>query len=188
VEILKKRTPVFSNHHLRSRIHEALLVASPGTCVDLNHIDVSGVEDFSDIFLAPEVEQRRPATSFLENKHYSVEEWRTARRRKLNIDISRWDVSKGMNFIDTFRDTDFNGDISKWDVSSAYSTRGMFANASFNGDISGWCQACGRLAACLHGAISRVIYLHGAGGVQNQTHFMTRNKCSMGVTTRGCMG
>ena len=57
---------------------------------------------------------------------------------KIDVDISRWDVSNVEDMSYMFENKNFNTDISKWDVSSVKNMENMFDSCSFNGDISGW--------------------------------------------------
>lgn len=57
---------------------------------------------------------------------------------KIDVDISRWDVSNVEDMSSMFDNKNFNTDISKWDVSSVKTMESMFNSSSFNGDISGW--------------------------------------------------
>lgn len=85
-------------------------ISSQGICADLNHIDVSGIKDFSGLF---------EKTSF-------------------NGDISEWDVSNAKNMAGMFMRSSFDGDISDWDVSAVTNMQEMFMESEFNQDISGW--------------------------------------------------
>lgn len=83
-----------------------------GDDCDLNHIDVSRVEDFSDLF-------RGDFPNFMG-------------------DISKWDVSNATTMQTMFSSTDFNGDLSQWNVGKVTDMTGMFENSQFDGDISNW--------------------------------------------------
>ena len=80
---------------------------------DLNFIDVSLIEDFSEAF---------------KNRYLK------------NVDISCWDVSKGKKFNGMFKNSsEFHGDISNWDMRNAVSLREMFyKHRSLQIDVSKW--------------------------------------------------
>lgn len=96
--------------HLNELMEEAF--EKHGDACDLNHIDVSRVDDFSDLF-------RGDFPSFMG-------------------DISKWDVSNATTMQTMFSSTDFNGDLSQWNVGRVEDMTGMFENSQFNGDISKW--------------------------------------------------
>ena len=70
--------------HLKRLIADA--IALHGNQADLNHIDVSGINDSSETFM-----------------HF----------REFNGDISRWDVSNATRMNSKFENSKFSGDISK---------------------------------------------------------------------------
>lgn len=117
-EIEEKFNSIFNNKPKRvvakDRNHLVQLVKQEmeknGNECNLNHIDVSKVENFMGIF---------------ENT-------------KFNGDVSQWDVSHAKTMRSMFSDTPFNGDISNWDVSGLEDTSWMFCHSKFNGDISKW--------------------------------------------------
>jgi surface protein len=98
----------------KSKVHLINLIAeeidSNGWECDLNHINISYVEDLSLLF------------------QYS----------KFNGDISNWNVSNVKNMNKMFSESKFNGDISKWDTSNVTSMFEMFTHSIFNKDISNW--------------------------------------------------
>ena len=57
---------------------------------------------------------------------------------KIDVNISRWDVSNVTDMSYMFAQKRFNSDITGWDVSSVRDMSYMFEMSSFNGDISGW--------------------------------------------------
>ena len=111
-----KRTPNYDNYKLfpkdipslRAMIHDEC--KKNGNKCSLNHIDVSGLSDMTELF-----------------KH-----------SKFNDDISQWDVSNVTNMRGMFEYSSFNQDISEWDVSKANDMSHMFQDSKFNQNISNW--------------------------------------------------
>ncbi len=83
-----------------------------GNECDLNHIDISRVDNFSGLF--------------------------GDERKKFNGNISHWDVSHVINMKNMFFNSKFNGDISKWNTENVKNMSFMFQMSEFNGDISQW--------------------------------------------------
>lgn len=103
-------TPVVATdrNHLWGLVRE--IVMTQGHSCDLNHIDVSGIEDFSLMFDSLPFEG----------------------------DISKWNMSNAKDLSGMFENSTFSGDLSKWDVSGVYDMSHMFARCKYNGDISAW--------------------------------------------------
>lgn len=85
-------------------------IAMHGPAVDLNHIDVSGLDRFNGVF---------EDTPFVGN-------------------ISQWNVSNAVVAIAMFKNCPFNGDISQWKPKNLVIADSMFEGSAFNGDISNW--------------------------------------------------
>ena len=97
---------------LNAQIQDEIAWHGPQCC--LNHLDISGVDDMSELF----------------------------HKSPFNGDISRWDVAHVMSMESMFEAGSFNGDISGWDVSNVKTMHSMFRESRFNGDISRWNVAC----------------------------------------------
>lgn len=105
-----RRVVAQDRDHLNALMED--IFETHGDDCDLNHIDVSRVEDFTDLF-------RGDFPNFMG-------------------DISKWDVSGATTMESMFSSTEFNGDLSKWNVGRVTNMTGMFENSQFNGDISNW--------------------------------------------------
>ena len=105
-----------------------------GNQCSLNHIDVSQVEDFHNIFAHSDF-------------NGDVSQWNMSNATDVsgmfsdspfNGDVSGWDVSKVVYMSSMFGISPFNGDISQWNTSNVVDMSDMFALSSFSGDISRW--------------------------------------------------
>lgn len=111
-----KNVSVDNLENLKSEVVNAVEYAkkhnNENGIIDLNHIDVSDIQDMSNLFK--------------DDKH--------------NYDISKWNVSKVKTFESAFENSNFNNDISKWNVSNAVSMKNMFKNNKFfkQKDLNSW--------------------------------------------------
>ena len=84
-----------------------------GPAVDLNHIDVGGVDTFDGLF---------KDTGFCG-------------------DVSQWNMSQAKSAVEMFAGTPFNSDVSRWDVAVLLrrnKTQGMFTDTPFSQDLTMW--------------------------------------------------
>ena len=93
-------------------LREAVLAAISkyGPSVDLNHIDVGGVDNFDGLF---------KDTEFCG-------------------DVSQWNMAQAKSTNYMFAGTPFNGDLSKWNMACLEKARGMFKDSLFNRSIAHW--------------------------------------------------
>lgn len=116
-----------------------------GLDADLNHIDVSSVTHMPGLFNASYENQ---ITTYDNNGHekldYNIEDDGRIRGnrkyKKINVDISHWDVSQVVNMCCMFYKCEaFNCDLSHWNIENLHDARFMFFNCgSFNQDLSSW--------------------------------------------------
>ena len=85
-------------------------ISEYGPSVDLNHIDVGGVDNFDGLF---------KDTEFCG-------------------DVSRWNMAQAKSTNEMFAGTPFNGDLSKWNPTRLEEACKMFKNSLFNGSIDHW--------------------------------------------------
>lgn len=91
-------------------------IKEKGPDCDLNHIDVSKIDNFASVFGS-----------------YGT--------RMFNGNISEWDVSNAISFNSMFNGSIYSGvdgGIANWDTSNCEMMDYMFNDSSFNSDISGW--------------------------------------------------
>lgn len=105
----KRKTVVAKDlAHLKTII--AANLRAQGMSADLNHIDVSSIKQFTDLF----------------------------KNTLFNGNISQWDTSNAETFEGMFFNSPFNGDITNWNAAKVFNMRSMFALSPFNGDVSRW--------------------------------------------------
>lgn len=128
---LKLDTVVIRNRaHLLREIDDLRKIQFP----DWNHLDVSQLEDFSEVlkgdgFIGDISKWNMSKAKTLENMFMDS---------SFNGDISRWDVSNVRCMDGVFHHCAFEGDLSNWDTSNVDSMERTFANSKFNGDLSRW--------------------------------------------------
>ena len=111
--------------------------------LDLNHLDVSEVEDFSNLFYILDIGA--------DLEELNVSAWDTSGATKMNnmfggcnmlrrLDLSGWNVSKVTDMYMMFYGChEFESDLSKWNVSKVKDMNSMFEECTkFNSDLSGW--------------------------------------------------
>lgn len=114
------------------------------TSVNFNHIDVSGITDFSYVF------SKTSLTTRTKRIEIFIDEWDVSNgtdfRGMFNgcsttiFDVSNWDVSNGTDFREMFCGCSLaTFDVSQWNVSNGVKFGLMFSNCSnFNSDVSNW--------------------------------------------------
>ena len=115
------------------------LVGLEGVSCDLNHIDISGVDDFTELFYRSpfmgdisgwNVSHVRCMRGMFEQSKFTTQ--------FQPLGLSRWDVSGVTDMSRMFNRSAFDGDLSQWKFPALRSASNMFAYASFNGDIADW--------------------------------------------------
>ena len=126
-------TVATDHQHLWNMVRE--IIMTQGHACDLNHLDVSNLRNFSQLFEGIPFEG-------------DVSKWNMSNARDLsgmfensrfNGDLSAWDVSKVEHMCFMFAKSPFNRSLSNWDTSNVRSMRWMFReNKRFDQDISMW--------------------------------------------------
>lgn len=104
------RPPIVVSNLEELREVVLLEINTQGPSADLNHIDVSSVDDFHSLF---------KGTEFCGN-------------------VSQWNMQKARSTSEMFMGTPFNGEISNWNMETVENASKMFAGSQFNGDLSKW--------------------------------------------------
>ena len=142
------------------------LVGLEGVLCDLNHIDISGVDDFTELFYRSpfmgdisgwNVSHVRCMRGMFEQSKFTTQfqpqglsRWavsgvtdmsRMFNRSAFDGDLSQWKFPALRSASNMFAYASFNGDIADWDVSQLQNMQGMFRYSVFKGDLSRWCVA-----------------------------------------------
>ena len=117
----REEDKIRTKEELQEKIREIIRKTHPkkGDTIDLNHLDVSRVEDMSGLFY-----------DYVDHIDFT----------QYNFNVSKWDVSKVTNMHCMFLLCEnFNSDLSRWKVSKVTDMSGMFSGCEkFNSDLSGW--------------------------------------------------
>lgn len=121
-----------NRNELRAMVLHEIYMNGPG--VDLNHIDVSGLDSMMFVFHHVDFQgdiSRWDVSNVTDMRHMFEQ-------CSFSGDISQWNVSKVTNMTHLFESSAFRGDISNWDTSNVTDMSWMFYDAIFDGDISQW--------------------------------------------------
>ena len=112
-----KQEPRVYNYHPKTKEELRAIITgrikNEGNECDLNDIDVSEIDDMSELFYYPPLD-------------------------RFNGDISNWDVSNVKDMRYMFACSDFNVDISKWNVSNVSDMRDMFYKSPLEKNPPKW--------------------------------------------------
>lgn len=145
-----------SKSHLRQLI--AVAIEQQGHQCDLNHIDVSSIDDFSELFKNSlfngnisrwNVSNANDMSNMFASSLFNgdISQWNTERvtdmramfyKSQFNSDVSQWNVGRVRCATVMFANSPFAGDVSNWDVRAMREMPNMFDNSSFRGDLSKW--------------------------------------------------
>lgn len=131
------RTIYVDNLSIYSVVHEE--IKKNGCDCSLNHIDVSCVSSFNNLF---------SGCVFPNGRFPDISAWDTRSlkhmkymffRSNINCNLSMWDTSNVEDMSYTFAyATVKNMHISDWDIKKLRNAEGMFKGSNFNEDLSKW--------------------------------------------------
>lgn len=132
---------VHSHQALKAFIEAEMHEFGP-TC-SLNHLDVSYISDFSNLFSDENTYSPTSRSNFIGD----ISDWNVSNATSMhrmfegsqfNGDISNWKPVKVERMDFMFSHSIFNGDISRWKTPVLHDTQKMFQSSNFDGDLSDW--------------------------------------------------
>lgn len=160
---------VYNLDELKAHVRHEL--GQQGPRCNLNHLDVSGLTDFTGLFAQ---------TNF-------------------NGDVSQWNMANARSTRSMFAYCSFSGDVSMWKMPALNDASYMFMHCPFSGDLSSWsfpkdCVAQGLVDRHFAGALPRPasnneVDYHAMLGARGLPAYFTEyaNRVGLNPTTAACM-